>query len=436
MRRYEQDVRLEEYPPAIESLKAAGFRLMLSSANLAYFNAIGLDPKDATTKSNFLSDRSGRYREGDLIAAPDWSEIAYIGLYDDYSSQTPGEANAVTVTTGPAKHYIEIGAVTKDGESKFLSPIKDAVAQGLQAFYSGKGKWSRLSWGNEKFSALSSKGSFQKVDLGVQQRNGAELLLQKDFWKLSTAVKASGGMLLKNFEQINGGSEQVSRLVEAGMLRKEHVVVCKNTSALMNRIPSIDVLAALDSQGVRCGSCGRRLSEERCDEFLSPTDLSKELLDHSRWMAVLLADRLRALGIEEDRILLEFREGSEEVDSFVDIDSQLLMVDLKDKEFSMGHAYALSARIALYKPDQVLIVTSDRVAPDVKSYFEQVKPEARLTYVEGLSNLAVELNTSANIARSEKATTILEYFDPLTLCLLYTSPSPRDLSTSRMPSSA
>ena len=30
----------------------------------------------------------------------------------------------------------------------------------------------------------------------------------------------------------------------------------------------------------------------------------------------------------------------------------------------------------------------------------------------------------------------LELFDPLTDCLLYTSPSPRDLSTSRMPSSA
>ena len=30
----------------------------------------------------------------------------------------------------------------------------------------------------------------------------------------------------------------------------------------------------------------------------------------------------------------------------------------------------------------------------------------------------------------------VEVFAPLGLCLLYTSPSPRDLSTSRMPSSA
>ena len=29
-----------------------------------------------------------------------------------------------------------------------------------------------------------------------------------------------------------------------------------------------------------------------------------------------------------------------------------------------------------------------------------------------------------------------DYSEPLKICLLYTSPSPRDLSTSRMPSSA
>ena len=35
------------------------------------------------------------------------------------------------------------------------------------------------------------------------------------------------------------------------------------------------------------------------------------------------------------------------------------------------------------------------------------------------------------------ATAVIERFDPLDMsCLLYTSPSPRDLSTSRMPSSA
>ena len=30
----------------------------------------------------------------------------------------------------------------------------------------------------------------------------------------------------------------------------------------------------------------------------------------------------------------------------------------------------------------------------------------------------------------------IDYLDPFLICLLYTSPSPRDLSTSRMPSSA
>ena len=48
---------------------------------------------------------------------------------------------------------------------------------------------------------------------------------------------------------------------------------------------------------------------------------------------------LEKLGIPRDRILLNLQEGAEEIDSFVDVDGSLLMFELKDSEFSMGHAY-------------------------------------------------------------------------------------------------
>ena len=45
------------------------------------------------------------------------------------------------------------------------------------------------------------------------------------------------------------------------------------------------------------------------------------------------------------------------------------------------------------------------------------------------------LNSMAEATGTSKKE-VQVFFDALTACLLYTSPSPRDLSTSRMPSSA
>ena len=45
-------------------------------------------------------------------------------------------------------------------------------------------------------------------------------------------------------------------------------------------------------------------------------------------------------------------------------------------------------------------------------------------------------NKKINLKKVPKPQEIKKYLDEYIICLLYTSPSPRDLSTSRMPSSA
>ena len=132
-------------------------------------------------------------------------------------------------------------------------------------------------------------------------------------------------------------------------------------------------------------------------------------------MSIILLDRLRNLGILPDRVLLEFREGDEEVDAFVDVDGSLLLLELKDNEFSMGHAYPLPGRIAMYHPDHVLIVTSERVANEVRDYFGRIKPETKLTYAEGLDALPAHLEDALDSARAKKAKVLLERYTPRTI---------------------
>ena len=54
-------------------------------------------------------------------------------------------------------------------------------------------------------------------------------------------------------------------------------------------------------------------------------------------------------------------------------------------------------------------------------------------------NLFVEFNNAHRIKKGTNVTlqgVLVGYVNSISICLLYTSPSPRDLSTSRMPSSA
>ena len=62
-------------------------------------------------------------------------------------------------------------------------------------------------------------------------------------------------------------------------------------------------------------------------------------------------------------------------------------------------------------------------------------PEINYDNIDKIRGMDVCINTSAN--NKEDAKVLLEVLEfPFKSCLLYTSPSPRDLSTSRMPSSA
>ena len=68
---------------------------------------------------------------------------------------------------------------------------------------------------------------------------------------------------------------------------------------------------------------------------------------------------------------------------------------------------------------------------------EDLLPDAEINVKEAFG-FDQNLTVPAFSTRTEHVPAIDEdyRFDPDTTCLLYTSPSPRDLSTSRMPSSA
>jgi hypothetical protein len=233
--------------------------------------------------------------------------------------------------------------------------------------------------------------------------------------KLCRAVKAAGSILVRDFPRVGGTAEASTKLEKLELMTIQHVLMCKKNSNMVLQVANLDGLPELDLQGVRCPSCGRKPSEERAEQVLVPTEICKDLLDHSKWMAVTLSSALENLGIPNHRILLEYQEGAEEIDAFIDVEGKLLLIELKDKDFSMGQAYALSTRIALYRPEFVRIVTAEKVSPEVRGLFDRLKPETDLAYIEGLDSLTDELGKIVDSVRGERAASIIKDFGHLTV---------------------
>jgi hypothetical protein len=172
----------------------------------------------------------------------------------------------------------------------------------------------------------------------------------------------------------------IEHLTKADLLAKEYVIICKKTSNQVNRVDNRETIDRMTELGVLC-SCGNPIGQERIEELFSPTHTMQKMLDQSFWMTARLVRLLTESSIPEERILLNLQEGAEEIDAFVDLEGTLLMFELKDNEFSMGHAYPFGGRIGLYKPDIAVIVSTKGVAPEVKDYFKRVKPAAQVVYL-------------------------------------------------------
>lgn len=142
------------------------------------------------------------------------------------------------------------------------------------------------------------------------------------------------------------------------------------------------------------------------------------MLKQSYWTTARLVYILRQLGVQDNCILLNLQEGPEEVDAFVDMDGAFLMLELKDDEFSMGHAYRFGSRIGLYKPDYAIIVSTKGVAPEVKTHFAKVNPQSTLVYVDRMSQLASSLEDVLKDVHSKRAVQVLADLDSVTIPLL------------------
>lgn len=259
---------------------------------------------------------------------------------------------------------------------------------------------------SQRFKALQEEVTSEDIPREGPYIEGARTLADRVTRELAIAIKSSGGLLVPDAarqlpkEEPTHVDSAREALLHADIVAAEVVVVCKASGTQVARVPEAAVLDTLSKQGLRC-ACGNKIADEQTEQLLTITDRGRLLIDKSRWLSVLVREELVEFGVDPGEIMLECLIGAEEVDCIASVSGETFLLELKDKEFSIGGAYSFGAKIGLVQPDHAAIVTTAHVGNDVKDHFARTRPmerrdryiptpqehDSNLYYIEGLDHL-------------------------------------------------
>lgn len=352
---------------------------------------------------------------GDLFASHDGKSIFYVGLVTSNPEQLMsklGQPEAPEAT-------LEIGLIG-DAESREEFNVFRSQATAYLAHKGGTPAWEPLHLVNRRFREFQEDQEATYVlasTLTNRQLENANLLEDTQTRKIALTLRRAGSILAGDLSRSAGvASDQVPKIIEkltvAQLINKEYVVICKKSSNQVIRIDGREKLDQMARIGVLC-SCGGPINDERIEELYSPKPELQTLLDQSFWMSARLVSCLADQGIAKDQILLNLQAAAEEIDAFVNVEGDLVMFELKDSEFSLGHAYPFGARIGLYRPEFAIITATKGIAPDVRAHFTRAKPSAEVLYVGSLTELNAVLISTFKRIRVRKAQSWISQFEPM-----------------------
>jgi hypothetical protein len=252
------------------------------------------------------------------------------------------------------------------------------------------------------FRSIRERAVTEKLPFDAAAILAAHTLSDREARSLALSIKSSRGALAKDTARLLKTPEIpgiLENLVSTGVARREIVVICRFSQKQVARVPDRYKLAKLAGEGLRC-ACGKRIDHESTEDLFTITELGASLLDKSRWLSVLFREKLIELGVHREDILLECRLDGDEIDCIASIGGKLVVAELKDKEFSIGNSYSFSAKVSAIQPDYAIILSTEKIANDVKDRFSDRKWHVQRRHSETpLSIHHIEGDFSAGLDR-------------------------------------
>lgn len=407
-------ILLQAYRGTVDPRRVSGFlafvnglpcelRRVLWTTLEAQAKVFGVEPEQVPRSSRWSPiqyRRAGAHTIVDAEILTDGASLCVIVL-----KRSDAEPQQILVLDQPSENsdleelVLEVFYVGSDLEWTHLPALRksaaDALGSSLEPHF----------FNSSAFNKLKAEAKETLMNPFPEERAAAAVLRDKSARTLAVAIKSSGGLLLHDLARQlptadrDRTDELQTLLRTARLIQSEVVAVCTKTQAQTARAASQALLTEMSAQGLRC-ACGRPIAEERIEEALTPTDLGRSLLDKSRWLTILVVAELEAVGVPLNNILIEQQLGGDEIDCIANISGELVLFELKDKDFNLGNAYSFGAKIGIIRPSYSVIVSTEKIGNDAKDHFQRtglarrtrfvshhMQEETEVFYIEGIESI-------------------------------------------------
>ena len=172
--------------------------------------------------------------------------------------------------------------------------------------------------------------------------------------------------------------------MDKGILVRHYNVICPACKTALTRVPSKAAIGQMVKSAAACPKCRLRITPASYQDCYVVSDHIAPILDGSKWLDLFIRHKLGSYP-QVRRILTEVIDGPNELDLVANIDGNLLLAELKDCRFAIGHAYSFVGKCSQYKPKITMIIATQGVDLDVKEYIQ--KTGLKTHYIESLDNL-------------------------------------------------
>jgi hypothetical protein len=322
----------------------------------------------------------------------DRDTIAFVALRDIRSLRTPFGKR---LSRKGAGYLIVYGFAKTAGGRAGLDSFRQSLSNSLAKHLGLKQepRIASIGLGNSTFEHLSTKKN-NTPDIPEDLAPALELLSDSQFRNTVIRARQAKDPTLENIAKSTGLDAAVVRrivakAVEGKVLTMKFNVLCPECKNLLARVPSLPAIAQMEAHNVSCPSCGSSVSRSSHAECYTVSDLIDPVLDSSKWMHMFFRRKLDPY-LPAAKCVTSVLDGPNELDLIANVDGALLLAELKDNRFSIGHAYSFVGKCSQYKPEIAVIVATEGVEEEVKEYLANTG--LRPHYIEKLSEIEASLS--------------------------------------------
>ena len=280
-------------------------------------------------------------------------------------------------------------AKTDDGKSR-VSAFRKALAKAIAKAFALKREPKIASIGliNKKMEELSKKKNSTPTIPG-DLVPALELLTDSQFRNVVIRTRQAKDPTLENIAKSTGLPSSavepiLTRGVDNRVLTKQYNVVCTKCGNVLARVASVDAIAQMQKDQVSCPGCKTVVQQDSHVDAYSVSDQIDPILTGSEWMHMYLRKKIDPF-LPTGTSITSVIDGPNELDLVANVDGDLLLAELKDSRFSIGHAYSFVGKCSQYQPDLAVIVATEGVDDDVKEYVKNTGIATH--YIEHISDI-------------------------------------------------